>query len=578
MNISVPTDLDPKKLSPYQKRHFVPENADLTDVDVVKGLYQKLIQKDIQSAQDLEQWLLERSELEAALDQTGSVIYIRMTCQTDDCARSDAYKHFIETIEPAVKPLEDQLNKKYLQCSQKYSLDEKRYGVLTRAIKQDIELFVKENIPLQTQISLLSQEYQSLCGAMTVEFQGEEKTLPQMGKYLLEPDRALRESAWRAVSERRLKDKDKLDSLFDKMLALRDQVAKNTGCANFCEYKFKSLHRFDYTPDQCKQYHDTIERAVVPLWRKILQRRKQQMGLDILRPWDLAVDPLGRAPLKPFETVDQLIDGCKNIFKQTHPDLGSQFADMADKGLLDLASRKGKAPGGYQSTLSELRKPFIFMNAVGVDDDIRTLLHEGGHAFHALACAGDDLLDYRHAPMEFCEVASMAMELLAGEYLDVFYNEDDKRRAVTAHFEGVVFTLVWVAIIDCFQYWIYENPTHNAQTRKEAWLEIQKRFGAGVVNWEGLEEAQSYVWHRQLHIFEVPFYYIEYGIAQLGALQVWRNAKANWDKALADYQAGLALGGSRPLPELYKTAGIKFDFSESTIAPLMEDVAAQINI
>ena len=561
------------QLPRYEKRKFVPEEACLTHKEEVLDLYERLLKRKFSSRQELELWLSDRCELEAAFDQAGTVLYIRMTCQTDDQTRALAYKKFIEEVVPAVKPLEDQLNRKYLKEADRFPLGKTArnyYKVYDRAIRSDVDLFREENVALQTQVALLSQEYQTICGAMTVLFQGEEKTLPQMSKFLLENDRALREEAWRKTAERRLKDKDRLEEIFDRMLVLRHQVALNAGFKNFCDYQFRGYHRFDYTPQDCKQYHETVEHFVVPLWKEILQKRKERVRLKELRPWDLAVDPSGEPPLKPFSDVNDLISGASEIFRRTDPELGEQFHHMTSDGLLDLASRKGKAPGGYQSTLAEARKPFIFMNAVGIDQDVRTLLHEGGHAFHALAAAAQFLYSYRHAPMEFCEVASMTMELLGGEHLEVFYNENEFKRSRLAHLEDIVEILVWVAIVDCFQSWIYEHPKHARTERIEAWRAIQKRFSGNVVEWNGLEDIQAYLWHRQLHIFEVPFYYIEYGIAQLGALQLWLRYKQNPCAALGDYRKGLSLGGSRPLPEIFKAAGIHFDFSKKTIAPLTE--------
>ena len=564
-------------LPQYQKRQFVPEDANLADQGEVEVLHKQLLERDISSEEDLKRWALDRSELEASLDQEGSILYIRMTCKTDDEERVQKYKDFIENIVPAIKPLEDQLNQQYTEAIKKFPLDEERYGIYTKEICTDLELFVEENVELETKVDLLSQEYQSICGALTVEFEGEEKTLPEMGKFLLDPDRALREKAWKASSARRLKEKDKLDTLFDQMLETRNAIAKNAKFDNYCDYKFKELHRFDYTPQDCVAYHESVERLVVPLWAQILEKRKREMKLDTLRPWDTSVDSLGRQPLKPFEDVKDLISGCEDLFHKVDKDLGSQFTQMVEAGLLDLDSRKGKAPGGYQSTLNESRKPFIFMNAVGVDGDVRTLLHEGGHAFHSLACSHDELLDYRHGPMEFNEVASMGMELLADPYLNVFYSDEDKQRSCTSHLEDIIFTLVWVATIDAFQHWIYKNPNHNSDERRQQWLKIRKRFSGGVVDWSGFEEEHAYLWHRQLHIFEVPFYYIEYGIAQLGALQLWLNSKKDQSKALKQYRSALYLGGSKPLPKLFETAGLKFDFSESTITPLIEAVQQELN-
>jgi oligoendopeptidase F len=569
-------ELDFSKLPPYQKRSFVPETVDLADKDQVVALMQKLLDRTICSSEELERWLLDSSEFDAAFSQTYSILHIRMTCQTDDQARADAFKHFVETVLPAVKPLGDKLNRKYIDARDKYPLDENRYRVYDRNTRADIELFRDENVPLQTKESLLEQDYQTVCGAMTVQFRGEERTLPQMGKFMVEPDRPLREEAWHATADRRLQDKDKLEDLFDQMLALRGQIAANAGFDNFMNYQFKAYHRFDYTPEDCKKYHDTVERIVVPVYEEILKKRQSQMKLESLRPWDLSVDPQGRPPLKPFEKVDELIGGVHKMFSDLDANLGSQFQMMADSNLLDLASRKGKAPGGYQSTLSEVRKPFIFMNAVGLNRDLFTLLHEGGHSFHALACAPDPIQAYRHAPMEFCEVASMGMELLALDQLGIFYKGDEIKRTLFEQFESVIHILPWVATIDSFQHWIYENPKHTREDRAEKWLEINQRFGGSLVDWTDLEDVRKYLWHRQLHIFEVPFYYIEYGIAQLGALQLWVRARQNKSQALTDYQKALALGGSRPLPELFTAAGLNFDFSEKTIAPLMDEVVREL--
>ncbi len=569
------TETDFSRLPKYEPRRFVSEEANLGDKDAVVEIYQKLIERPINSSSELSRWIRDRSELEAVLEQHSTLLYIRMTCQTDSPQRAQAYRHFIETVVPAVKPLQDQLNLKYLGEAKRFPLDPEFYRIYDRKIKTDAELFNSANVPLQTQEALLCQDYQTLCGALTVQFEGRERTLPEMTKFLLEPQRSLRESAWRATAQRRYKEKDRLDELFDRMLSLRRQMAQNSGCKSYTEYQFRAYHRFDYTPEDCQRYHDSVERLIIPLWAKILKKRKELMHVASLRPWDLLVDPLGRPGLKPFSQIRQLIDGVNAILERTDPELGRQFSQIANLGLLDLSSRKGKAPGGYQSTLTEARKPFIFMNAVGIDSDVRTLLHEAGHAFHALACAHQPVFLYRHAPMEFCEVASMSMELLGGDHLDVFYGKEDYERSQNTHLEDCIQTLIWVATIDAFQYWIYENPTHDRTMRMKQWLSIRRRFGGNLVDWSGLEDVHAVLWHRQLHIFEAPFYYIEYGIAQLGALQLWRRARRDQQKAMTDLRAALALGGSQPLPKLFERAGIRFDFSAETIGPLIKEVAEQ---
>jgi len=575
-NANNPSQPDFSALPPYRPRTFVPAGVDLADAGTAVGLYQRLLDRPVASAEALERWLLDRSELDAAVDQQRSVLYIRMTCQTDDQARAEAYKKFIETVEPAAAMISDPLDRKHLEARRTLPLPAERYAVYERRVRADVELFRKENVPLKTEEALLSQQYQAISGAMTVAFQGQERTMPEMGKFLLEPDRGLREAAWRAGARRRLADRDRIDDLFEKMLALRGRIAANAGCRDFGDYQFRAMHRFDYTPADCRRYHETVAQHVVPLWRSVLESRRRRMRVDRLRPWDTAVDPEGWPPLKPFERPEELVAKTAEVFRHTDPALGEQFAMMDRLGLLDLASRKGKAPGGYQAALGESRKPFIFMNAVGTDDDVRTLLHEGGHAFHALAAADEPLVAYRQAPLEFCEVASMGMELMAEEHLGVFYGAEDLKRSRRVHLEGIVRILPWVATVDAFQHWIYGHPGHSRDARRAAWQEILDRFSGGVVDWTGLDEEKAASWHRQLHIFEYPFYYMEYGIAQLGALQVWVRAGRDGAAALADYRRALALGGSRPLPELFAAAGIRFDFSEATIGPLMRVVAEEL--
>lgn len=565
-------------LSQYQPREFVDVSADLTHPKEVSELFQGLLDRPINSAESFDQWLSDLSELSAVLDQQASILYIQMTCHTDNSEFVEKYKNFIQEIMPAVKPLGHQLDQRFLKLNQQFPLDANRYRVFERDLKADVQLFFQENIPLEIEVQMLSQEYQGLFGAMTVDFLGETRTLQQMGKFQEETNRDIREQAWRLSGERRLKDSERFEGIFEEMLHLRDTIARNAGFGNFMDYQFKAYHRFDYRPEHCRRYHEAVKKCVVPIWGKILNRQKERLGVETLRPWDLHVDPLGRSPLRPFGEVSELISGVQKIFQRIDPVLGGQFQGMADHGLLELESRKGKAPGGYQNTLAEAREPFIFMNAVGMDSDVRTLLHEGGHAFHTFACAHDPLYAYRHAPMEFCEIASMTMELLGNQFLDVFYNKEEARRSVETHLENIIYTLVWVANIDAFQHWIYEHPGHSRDERLYKWDEMYQEFNGPQVDWSGLEYFRQTLWHRQLHIFEVPFYYIEYGIAQLGALQIWQNAKADWSGALQKYKKSLALGGSRTLPELFATAGVEFDFSEQILMPLVDAVVEELNL
>jgi oligoendopeptidase F len=541
----------------------------------IEPWYLKLLERPLGSLQELEVWLRDMGELNAAVSQEGVKRYIAMTCQTDDAQREAAHLAFVREIEPKLKPLLNALRAKYLDCPHRAQLPRDRYLVFDRAQENRRALYREANIPRETQLSELDQQYQKLIGAMTVMFRGEERTPAQMAPFLEEPDRALRQTAWELVAERRLADRDKLDDLFDQMVALRVEVAKEAGFSGYVEYAYRNRERFDYTSADALQFQQAIEKVVVPLAVQLQEERRRALNVEPLRPWDLAVDPLGRPPLRPFAIAERLAEGAETIFSDVAPELGRQFAYLRAHGLLDLANRKGKAPGGYQTTLEADRLPFIFMNAVGLDGDVRTLLHEGGHAFHALASRTEPLAAYRESPIEFCEVASMSMELLGARNLGVFYTEADANRSYRHLLEEIILILPWIATVDAFQHWIYTNATHSRDDRRAAWAAIHERF-SGVVGWSGYEPVRANLWHRQLHIFLYPFYYIEYGIAQLGALQIWQRARGDRRQAVADYRRALAIGGARPLPELFAAAGIRFDFSQQTLAPLMEAVKQEL--
>ena len=527
------------------------------------------------SAADLERWLLDWSELNAALDEESTKRYIAMTCHTDNAEAEKAYLHFVENVEPHLKPRQFKLARTYVGHPLRAQLPNERYQVFDRDTQVQVELFREENVPLETEEARLSQQYQKLSGSLTVQFRGEEKTLIQMGRYLEEPDRPLRQEAWELVANRRLQEAGKFEEIFDALVKLREQIAKNAGYANYRDYAFRKLCRFDYTPADCVAFHQAVEQEIMPVLRELQAERKRQLGVETLRPWDVAVDPLNRPPLRPFEQVEQMVSRTQEIFERLDRDLAAGFQRMQNLRLLDLANRKGKAPGGYQSTLAEARVPFIFMNAVGLQRDVETILHEAGHAFHALATRDEDLHAYRSAPIEFCEVASMSMELLGNEFIERFYAAPEAKRARRTHLEGIVNIFPWIATVDAFQHWIYTHPGHTRAERTAAWLALMDRFG-GDADWRGYDAARANLWHRQLHIFLYPFYYIEYGIAQLGALQVWANSKRDKAEALHAYKRSLALGGSRPLPELFAAAGCKFEFSRKAMAPLVALVRREI--
>jgi oligoendopeptidase F len=409
---------------------------------------------------------------------------------------------------------------------------------------------------------------------MTVEFDGRERTVSQLRPYLENNDRAVREQAWRLGAERFLKDKDALSELYLKMVGLRDRVGRNAGFDDYRAYSFRAKRRFDYTPQDCLTFHQAIENVVVPAVSKLADRRRGKLGVESIRPWDLDVDPDGLPPLRPFESEAELTAGCSAIFNKVHPDFGRIFDTLASRQMLDLDNRRAKAPGGYQETYDEQRMPFIFMNAVGTADDVQTLLHEGGHAFHTWACRNDPLLEYRRYPIEFAEVASMGMECLAMPHLEGFFG-DQADRARRRHLADVLSMLPWIARVDAMQHHVYTHVQAGLDNWTDHWRTLTRRF-APHQDWSGLEAADRYSWQRKLHFYQVPFYYIEYAIAQLGALQVWLNSRRDYQAAVADYQAALTLGGARPLPELFETAGCKFDFTERTVAPLVEAVMAEV--
>jgi oligoendopeptidase F len=560
-----------RKLTAHRPRTFVPAGLELGDWPQIAPLFDQLEARAAQAATPaaLEQWLLDWSELNAALDEESARRNIAMTCHTDSADAEKAYLHFVENVEPQLKPRQFALEKIYVAHPQRAHLPAARFAVFDRDLENHVVLFRPENIPLETEEARLGQQFQKLSGSLMVNFRGEEKTLVQMGRYQEEPDRALRQEAWEIVAQRRLQEADKFDDLFDALIKQRHQIARNAGFANYRDYAFRRLGRFDYTPEDCTRFHDAVESEIMPAVREIQTGHRQALQLGALRPWDLGVDPKNRAPLKPFAEVGEMVSRTQKIFNQLDGELAGDFQLMQNLHLLDLDNRKGKAPGGYQSTLSEARVPFIFMNAVGLQRDVETILHEAGHAFHALATRNEDLYSYRNAPIEFCEVASMSMELLGNEFIEEFYPAAEANRARRTHLEGIIGFFPWMATVDAFQHWIYTHPDHTRAKRAAAWLALMDRFG-GAVDWTGHEKNRASLWQRQLHIFLYPFYYVEYGIAQLGALQVWANSKHDQAKALRDYKQALALGGSRPLPELFAAAGCRFDFTRQTIRPLIE--------
>ncbi len=559
-------------------RYFVPTDFMVTDWQSLEPFFKDLLERNIDKKEDLEKWLKDQSELEALVNEDACWRQIKMTCDTENKLLEDAFTFFCMEIQPKIQPYSDALNKKLVAHPLTKDLDAEKYFTYLRNIRKSIELFREENIPIQAELSVMQQQYGVISGKMTVTVNGEEYTLQQATKFLESHDRSLREDVYKKINERRLQDKESLNALFDQLIEKRNREAMNAGFANYRDYRFKELGRFDYTKEDCYQFHDAVKQHVLPLVNIIYQKKKGKLGLDTLRPWDIEAEPEGIKPLHPFKTSEELIEKSIECFTKLRPFFGESLKKMQELKHLDLESRKGKAPGGYNCPLAESGAPFIFMNAAGQMHDVTTMLHEGGHAVHSFLAHPLELNGFKEYPMEIAEVASMAMELMSMDEWETFFSDkEDMQRAKEHQLERMITIFPWIAIIDKFQHWLYEHPVHTHDERTAMWIEILNEFQDDVIDYSGLETYRSNAWQRQLHLFEVPFYYIEYGIAQLGAIGMWMQYKENRQLAMDNYCKALALGGTKTLPQLFKTAGLEFDFSPDKIKVLMEFVQEQMN-
>ncbi len=558
-------------------RHFLPETFSVTDWEAVEPYFKNLVEREISSKQDLEKWLLDMSELEAVLSEDICWRQIHMTCDTENKKLEEAFNYFVMEIQPKIQPYADVLNRKLIDCPFTQNLDKEKYFTYLRTVKKSIDLFREANIPLQAGLSVLAQQYGVITGKMTVEVNGNEYTMQQAGKFLESADRSVREEVYRKMQDRRLQDKDMLNKMYSVLVEKRNEVALNADFKNYRDYKFVELGRFDYTKEDCFNFHESVREFVLPLADVLNEKKRKKLGLEKLRPWDLEAEPSNVKPLHPFKTSEELIEKTIACFAELNPFFADCLSTMKKMGRLDLESRKGKAPGGYNCPLAETGAPFIFMNAAEQMSDLTTMVHEGGHAIQSFLTHNLELSGFKEYPMEIAEVASMAMELFTMDEWDVFFeNKDDLQRAKIHQLERVITLFPWIAVIDKFQHWVYENPAHTVEERSENWMRILNSFASNVIDFSGLEEYRKYGWQKQLHLFEVPFYYIEYGIAQLGALGLWMQYKQNKKEALDNYINALSLGGTKTLPELYKAAGLEFNFSGEYIKKLMEFVRSEI--
>ena len=555
---------------------FVDDGFNPGDWDEIKPYVNELLNRKISCSKCIEGIIRDASELSEHISEKGALLYIAMTCDTESDEKRSSFLDFVENVRPKLSEFSDSLNRRLIEHEAVKNLPS-RYDLMIRSMKNDVDIFRKENIPLGVEQTKLVTESQTINGAMTVEFNGNEYTLPEMRRFLESNERAIREGAWKAVSDRRMQDEERLSEIFDELIVIRSKIARNAGFDTYTDYMFRAMERFDYSKEDCLEFHDAIEAVCVPLMREINSQRVVSLDLDFLMPWDVnektgvGPDLQGRAPLKPFDNVGEMVEKLSTLFHNMSEDLGEKFDMLVEMDTLDLDTRKGKAPGGYQYYLQKSRVPFIFMNAAGLQGDLETMIHEAGHAFHSIYCSHLELIGERGYPIEFAEVASMSMELMTQEQWGEFYDEEEANRAKMGHLEGVIFLLPWIATIDSFQHWIYSNPEHTREERARVWNSIRDRFGSNM-NWEEYTKFRDVSWQQQGHLFGVPFYYVEYGIAQLGALQLWRTQRKDPEKALSDYSNAMRLGNTKTLPELFTAADIKLGFDERHLSSLIQEV------
>lgn len=571
---------------PEVLRKFLPDQLEISGWEDLELYFSNLQGRLLETKEELEQWLFDFSELSSFIAENYAWRYIRSSVNTRDEAAQKAYEFFVTEIEPRMSSVQDKLNRKLLEAPAlddfMNSLDPERhkaYSLYLKQIRVQVELFRESNIPVLKEEKIEIQKFAEIAGAMMISFRGEEMTLHKALVYLQENDRKVREEVLKLVNERRFQDVDKLNDLFNRLIALRSQIAGNAGFGDYTGYMFAYLCRFDYTPDDCMAFHSSIEQEIVPLVESFQKDRKESLGLEVLKPWDLEVDPTGKPPLKPFDSAKLLVENSIRCFYSIHPYFGRTLELMRDNGKMDLEARKGKAPGGYNYPLFETGLPFIFMNAVGTLRDVITLVHEGGHAVHAMLSHPLEFSSFKETPSEISELASMGMELISMEHWEHFFqNPEDLKRARLNHLESILSILPWVAAIDQFQHWIYSHPSQTTQERTHCWEQLMERYSGKVVDFSDLKKFRGHSWQKQLHLYQVPFYYIEYGFAQLGAIALWRNYLQQPDLALRQYMDTLKLGYTRPLKELYQTAGIRFDFSREYIRELALFVKDRISI
>ncbi len=560
------------------KRKFVDAKLSIDSWESVEGYYQDLLDRTISSPEDFKKWLSDQSELEAILEEDAAWRYIKMSIDTTDESLSSAYTFFVTEIQPKIAPFEDKLNRKLVDSPHAKILESSSdFFILFRSVRKALELYRDENVILHAELAEESQKYGALSAAQNIEYRGEELTMQKAALHLKDTDEDVRREVYQKISDRRRKDVDAFNDLLAILLNKRHQVALNAGFENFRDYKMAAMGRFDYSVSDCENFHQSVKTVIVPIVKGIQQKKLDKLGKKAFRPWDLDVDPEGKSPLKPFKTGQELLSGTVKMFDKIDSYFSDCLSTMDEMKHLDLDSKTGKSPGGYNYPLYEIGVPFIFMNAVGSQRDLVTMVHEGGHAIHSFLSRDLELTGFKNLPSEVAELASMSMELLSMEEWYEFYTtEENFKRAKREQLETTLSLLPWIAQVDEFQHWLYVNHTHSIEERTEKWDALSSEYGTGLVDYTGFEDIKSTAWQRQLHIFEVPFYYIEYGIAQLGALGVWKNSLEDKSKAIENYKSALKLAYTKTIPEIYSAAGIEFNFSEGHIKKLANFIQEQL--
>jgi oligoendopeptidase F len=552
---------------------------DQLNAESLKEEFDSLVNVQIGSAEDLKTFLSDQKRLYEKVEEKMMRHYIAFQCQSDDEENKRKYEFDQQHIKPLYKKYQSILDEKLLESPFLSDLPDSEYGEFKKKLRVQFALFQEANLEIEKQEDILVNQYFEIAGSLTANWEGEEVTLSDIYVHARDSNRDTREKAWGAMYTPILKEEEKVQKILDELIQLRVKKAENAGLPNFTEYMFKKYNRFDYTPEDCNQLAESIREHVVPLTLQLEKEHKKELNVEVYRPWDVTGVSDSKKPLKPIESHEELIDKSAKVLGELHPSFGSLVHEMNEKGLLDLKSRKGKTQGGFCESLPETGLSFIFMNLSNTDSDLIVFMHEMGHGIHDMLKRDQEVYANKQIPMESAELASMSMELLTADRWNEFYkSEEEFKRAKKDHLKSAVMLLPYIMVVDQFQHWLYKNPNHSWEERNKKFGEIKERYDSSIVNWDGYEDWKEKNWLKILHIFEVPFYFIEYAIAQLGALQLYKQYKENPEKTIENYIEALKLGSSKSLPEVYEAAGVKFDFSSKTIAELMEFVAKELDL